>query len=79
MERADLSVRVVITHIAPTDPVAAGVSIVAGVVPSISDDRVTIVDGYCRSVGAAEQLALVVGENEHRTRQAAPTHRCDDT
>jgi uncharacterized protein DUF3313 len=35
MEKADLSVRAVITHIAPTDPVAAGVSIIAGIVPSI--------------------------------------------
>jgi Protein of unknown function (DUF3313) len=35
METADLSVRAVITHIAPTDPVAAGASIVASVVPSV--------------------------------------------
>ena len=35
METADLSVRAVITHIAPTDATAAGVSKVASVVPSI--------------------------------------------
>jgi hypothetical protein len=42
METADLSVRAVITHIAPTDPVAAGASIVAGVVPSIVAPNVFI-------------------------------------
>ena len=41
-ETADLSVRAVITHIAPTDPVAAGVSIVAGIVPSIVAPNVFI-------------------------------------
>jgi Protein of unknown function (DUF3313) len=35
METADLSVRAVITHIAPTDAVAAGVSVVTNVVPSV--------------------------------------------
>jgi hypothetical protein len=34
-EAADLSVRAVITHVAPTDPVAAGLSKVASVAPSI--------------------------------------------
>jgi hypothetical protein len=34
-EAADLSVRAVITHVAPTDPTAAGASKVAGVLPSI--------------------------------------------
>ena len=52
-EAADLSVRAVITHIAPTDATAAGVSKVASVVPSIVAPGVPIpCRGFRSDLGA---------------------------
>ncbi len=71
-EAADLSVRAVITHVTPTDPVAAGASKVAGVLPSILAPGTPIpvprlpiglgslsVEAEARDQGGGQQAAMV--------------------